>query len=130
MEENKNRKVSLFARISILINTLLFGITGILYLMRENKIIGYVLLAAGLLNIIYILFTINTKNLFFAILNFIFALVSLTVTLDYLYERHKTTMGIVWMIIALYYIITGFIIMLQIRKKPPETKKGDLGDQT
>ena len=116
MEAETKKGMSLFTKVSIALNSLLFGITGILYLIDEKNYIGITLLVAGAMNIIYSLINITTKNLFFSILNFIFAVISLVVSIDYLLNE-KTNWGILWMVITLYYLITGFILMMQARNK-------------
>ena len=120
MEENQKKGMSLFTKISIVVNTLLFGITGIIYLADGRKLIGYVLIAAGVLNVLYSLFTIKTKNYFFAILYFIFALVSLVVCLDYL-NRDISNIGTVWLVITLVYLIVGFIIFYRLKNKKQDS---------
>ncbi len=116
MEEQSKKGMSFFTKISIVLNTLLFGITGVLYLIDKKNYIGIMLLAAGAMNIIYSLITIQTKNIFFAALNFLFALVSLIVCIDYLLQKGNF-MGMVWMIITLYYLITGFVLLIQVKNK-------------
>jgi len=116
MEENQTKGMSLFTKISIAANTLLFGITGIIYLAQGNNVIGIILLAAGVTNVLYSLFTVKTKNYFFVALNFIFALVALIVCLDFL-TRNNVNTGIIWMIITLFYLIIGFVSLIQVRKK-------------
>lgn len=120
MEENQKKGMSLFTKISIVVNTLLFGITGIIYLADGRKLIGYVLIAAGVLNVLYSLFTIKTKNYFFAILYFIFALVSFVVCLDYL-NRDISNMGTIWLVITLVYLIVGFIIFYRLKNKKQDS---------
>ena len=121
MEEQSKKGLPLFTKISIVVNTLLFGITGILYLIDKNNYLGIMLLAAGAMNIIYSLVTIQTKNYFFAVLNFLFALVSVIVCIDYLLQK-VNFMGMVWMGITLYFLITGFILLIQIRNKKFKSK--------
>jgi hypothetical protein len=116
MEAPKKKGLTLFAKISIIINTLLFGITGVIFLANKSNMIGIVLLAAGLTNILYILVTINTNNYFFVILNFLYALITLIVGITVLIDK-EPFMGLVWMIITIYYLITGFTIMLNLMKK-------------
>ena len=116
MEENQKKGMSLFTKISIVVNALLFGITGIIYLADGRKLIGYVLIAAGVLNVLYSLITIKTKNYFFAILYFIFAAVSLVVCLDYL-SRDISNIGTIWMVITLVYLVVGFVILYQLKNK-------------
>ena len=121
MEENQNKSISLFTKISIAVNTLLFGITGVIYLVDGRNLIGYILLAAGVTNILYSLFTIKTKNYFIAIMYFLFATVSLLVCMDYL-SRDIVNIGIVWIVITLVYLIIGFIMFYQLKNKTQEAK--------
>jgi Ca2+/Na+ antiporter len=123
--ENVNKGgVSLFSKVSIVINSLLFGITGVIYLVTEekNNVIGFILLAAGFLNILYIVTTIQTKNLLFVILNFIFSFAALIVAIDYLLK--KNNFAIIWVIITLIYLIIGFVVLLRL-KKVKEEKTGN-----
>jgi len=97
------------------INILLFGITGAIYLINGNNVIGIILLAAGLSNILWALFSFQVRNIYFAILNFIFAAVALIVGLDYQFADNKY-MAIVWIAIMLIYLIIGFVLLLIIKK--------------
>lgn len=115
MEEQQQNKMTLFTKVSIAANTLLFGVTGIIYLAQGNTIIGSVLLAAGVLNIIYILFTVKTKNYAFVGLNFLFTLAAFIVCIDFLTKNNVNT-GILWLVVTLYYLITGFILLIRLRK--------------
>ena len=121
MEEQSKKGMSFFTKISIAINTLLFGITGILYLIDKNNYLGILLLAAGAMNILYTLVTIQTKNYFFMVLNFLFAVISLIVCMDYLLQK-VNFMGMVWIGITLYFLITGFVLLVQIRNKKHQNK--------
>ena len=118
MEENQKTTMSNFTKISIAANTLLFGITGVVYLSQGNKVIGFILLAAGLTNILYSLVTIKTKNYFFVVLNFLYAIVALVVCFDQLIGsvNRSVNMGVVWIVIALIYLVTGFILLMAVRK--------------
>ena len=116
MEEQKKQGLTLFAKISIVINTLLFGITGVIYLANKNNVIGILLLAAGFTNVLYLLITVKTTNYFFVVLNFIFAIVALVVGINFLLSD-SSEIGMVWMIITLYYVITGFIILMKVNKR-------------
>lgn len=116
MEEQSKKGLTLFTKISIAANTLLFGITGILYLIDKNNFLGILLLAAGAMNILYSIVTIQTKNYFFMILNFLFAGISLIVCLDYLLKE-ANLWGMVWIGITLYFLITGFILLVQVKNK-------------
>lgn len=119
MEEQKTTGMPVFTKIAIGINILLFGVTGIYYLASNNLVIGSILLAAGITNVVYSLITIKTNNYFFVFLNFLFAAVAFIVCLDFLLFRtqKETTLGIIWMIITMVYMTVGFIIMLRLKKK-------------
>lgn len=121
MEEQSKKGMSLFTKISIVINTLLFGITGILYLIEKSNYIGIMLLAAGAMNIFYTLVTIQTKNYFFTVLNFLFAVVSLIVCIDYLLQE-ANFIGMVWIGITIYFLITGFVLLIRVRNKIQKNK--------
>ncbi len=116
MEEQNKKGLTLFTKISIAANTLLFGITGILYLIDKNNFLGLLLLAAGAMNILYSIVTIQTKNYFFMILNFLFAGISLIICLDYLL-KNVNFWGMVWIGITLYFLITGFVLLVQVKNK-------------
>ena len=116
MESENKKTLPLITKISIGINVLLFGTMGIIYLTRGNHVIGYTLLAAGVTNILYVLFTIKTKNLVFVILNFLFAGVSLWVSFDSLTHQNTNT-GMLWGVITLVYLIIAFILLLGINKR-------------
>lgn len=103
-------------KVYIIINVLLFGITGVVYLTRGNNLIGFVLIAAGVVNILYMLINLKTNKLLGAILNFIFAAVSLIVCFDYL-THENTNFGIIWLVIGLIYLVIGFILLLKSKKK-------------
>lgn len=114
MEEDKKTGMPLFAKISIVANTLLFGITGIIYLADGRKLIGYVLIAAGVTNVLLTLFTIKVKNYFFAIMYLVFAAISLVVCLDYL-SQDISNIATVWMVITLIYLIIGFVLFYRLK---------------
>jgi len=116
MEEQNKKGLTLFTKISIAANTLLFGITGILYLIDKNNFLGLLLLAAGAMNILYSIVTIHTKNYFFMVLNFLFAGISLIICLDYLL-KNVNFWGMVWIGITLYFLITGFVLLVQVKNK-------------
>lgn len=119
MKEQTKNPLSLFTKISLGANILLFGITGVIYLIDVDmyNIIGYLLITAGLTNVIWMLFSIPTRNLPFAILNFIFSGVSVFVGLNYLFkESTNKFFAAIWFAIALFYLINGFVIMLRLKK--------------
>ncbi|MEZ5198009.1 MAG: hypothetical protein R2764_16965 [Bacteroidales bacterium] len=94
----------------------MFGITGVVYLINGNNIIGILLIAAGASNVIWLLASSQPKNLFFVVLNFLFAGVSLIVAIDLLLYYDKI-IALLFFAITLYYLISGFIMLMQIRKK-------------
>jgi uncharacterized membrane protein len=67
--------------------------------------------------------TIQTKNLLFVVMNFIFSFTSLIVAMDYMFK--KNDFAIVWVIITLIYLIIGFLVLLRLKKR--ENKKTDYG---
>ena len=119
MEETKKTGMPVFTKIAIGINILLFGITGIYHMANNNILIGSILLAAGITNVIYSLVTVKTNNYFFVALNFLFAAVAFIVCLDFLLFRvqKETTLGLIWMIITIVYLVVGFILLLRLRGK-------------
>ncbi len=127
MEEKPKAGMPVFTKIAIGINILLFGITGIYYLANNNIVIGSILLAAGITNVIYSLVTVKTDNYFFVVLNFLYAAVAFIVCLDFLLLRaqKETTLGLIWMIITMVYVVVGFILLLRLKNKKagsPEQK--------
>jgi hypothetical protein len=119
MEESKKTGMPVFTKIAIGINILLFGITGIYYLANSSIVIGSLLLAAGIINVIYSLITVRTNNYFFVFLNFLFAVVAFIVSLDFLmfHPVKETTLGVIWMIITLVYLVVGFVLLLRLKNK-------------
>lgn len=127
MEEQKKAGMPVFAKIAIGINVLLFGITGIYYLSHNSYVIGGILLAAGITNVIYSLVTIKTNNYFFVGLNFVFAVAAFIVALDFLLFRvqKEVTIGLIWMVITMVYIVVGFILLLRLRNKQGNPPAGN-----
>jgi hypothetical protein len=122
-ETTKKPGMPVFTKIAIGINILLFGITGIYYLAHNSYIIGGILVAAGITNIIYSLVTVKTNNYFFVGLNFLFAVAAFIVCLDFLLFRAQTetTLGIIWMVITMVYLVVGFILLLRLKNKKQTT---------
>ncbi|MBC8490589.1 MAG: hypothetical protein H8D45_31625 [Bacteroidetes bacterium] len=115
MDENQKKTIPLITKIFVVINILLFGITGTIFFINGENLIGYILLAAGFSNIIWALFSFRSKNLFFVILNFIFAAVALVVGINYQFADNKY-MAMMWIAIMLVYLIIGFVLLLKIKK--------------
>jgi hypothetical protein len=115
--ENPAKKgISLITKVSITVNALIFGITGVFYLIGETRsnTIGIILLVAGFLNILYLVTSARQKGILFAILNFIFAFAALVVAIDF--QLGKNQFAILWMIITLIYLVLGFLILLRAKK--------------
>ncbi len=120
MEKNTGNQLTTFTKVSIIVNTLIFGITGIVYLINGSNYIGIILLAAGFTNVVSLLLVFSKKNMFYMVLNFLYAAVSILVCVDFLFKDSKY-IAIVWLVIALYYLITGFILLMRINKGKKET---------
>lgn len=120
-KEKQKKNLPLLTKISLVFNILLFGITGIIYLIYANQnvwnnTIGIILLGAGASNVLWMLVTSQPKNMFFVILNFIFASIAIYVAIDYLIDQ-SNYIALLWFGITLYYVIFGFVMLMQIRKK-------------
>ena len=121
MEEKANKQLPVFTKVSLVINILLFGITGVIYLINGNNFLGIILLAAGLTNILWALFSFQVRNTYFAILNFVFAAVALIVSVDYQFTDKKY-LAMLWIAIMLVYLIIGFALLLLIKKNKSSKK--------
>ncbi len=124
MAQKSERKVSLYAKIAIVANILLFFSFGFRYLIIKNtgNFIGWMLLMAGITNIILLLVNFNTKNTFFMILNLVFAGLTFIVMVDF---WSNNFFRYIWLAITLYYLITGLYFMYVINK---EKKKKTLSN--
>ncbi len=119
MNTTKGNQLTTFTKVSIIINTLLFGITGVIYLINKSNIIGIVLLAAGFTNVISLLITFGKKNMFYMVLNFLYAGVSLLVCINYLFKDNNI-FSLIWLVITIYYLVTGFILLMKLKKRKEE----------
>jgi len=120
METTTGNQLTTFTRVSIIVNTLIFGVTGVIYLINKSNYIGILLLAAGFTNVVSLLLVFSKKNMFYMVLNFLYAAVSIVVCIDYLFKETKY-IALIWLVIALYYLITGFILLMKINKAKKET---------
>lgn len=116
MEGKAKKQLPVFTKVSLVINILLFGITGVIYLINGNNFLGIILLAAGLTNILWALFSFQVRNTYFAILNFVFAAVALIVSVDYQFTDKKY-LAMLWIAIMLVYLVIGFVLLLLIKKE-------------
>jgi len=114
MTQKPEKKVPLYIQVAIIANIALFGVFGVIYLLRSSNFIGTILLLAGLTNIILLLFNFGKKNTFFMVLNFILAGISFVVYYDFKSPKY---IGYIWLVIAVYYLITAFYAMYRINKE-------------
>jgi len=119
MTNNSNNQITLLTKISIVANILLFGVTGIYFLIQSRTLIGIIIVLAGLTNIYSMLVTFNRKNIVFLALNVLYSLVSIIVFLYYLLKG-SNYLAILWLAISVYYVITVSILYWRIKedKKP------------
>ena len=110
-----NRKVSRYTQVAIIANIVLFILFGVRYLIidRTGHFIGTMLIIAGIVNIILLLFNFNKKNIFFMVLNFVFAAISFIVYYDF---RNTAFFNYLWLAIALYYLVSGLYLMYKLNK--------------
>jgi hypothetical protein len=119
MTNNSNNQITLLTKISIVANILLFGVTGIYFLIQSRTLIGIIIVLAGLTNIYSMLVTFNRKNIVFLALNVLYSVVSIIVFLYYLLKG-SNYLAILWLAISVYYVITVSILYWRIKedKKP------------
>ncbi len=115
MAQKSERKVPLSIQVAIVANIILFFSFGIRYLVIKNtgNFIGWMLITTGIVNIILLLFNFKKNNNFFMVLNFVLAVVTFIVLMDFwehLYFRY------VWLVVTLYYLISGLYLMYKLNK--------------
>jgi hypothetical protein len=116
MAQKTERKVPLSIQIAIIANILLFFSFGFRYLIISNtgNFIGWMLIIAGLTNIILLLFNFNKKNRFFMVLNLVYAVITFIVLMDF---WSKGFFRYVWLLITLYYLASGLYLMYKLNKE-------------
>ena len=116
MAQNSERKVPLSIQLAIVANILLFFSFGIRYLIIKDtgNFIGWMLIVAGLTNIILLIFNFNKKNRFFMVLNFIYAAITFIVLMDF---WDSGFFRYLWLLITLYYLISGLYLMYKLNKE-------------
>jgi hypothetical protein len=119
MATKSENQITMLTKISIVVNILLFGITGIIFLYKTKYVLGLVLLAAGFFNIISMLFTFNRKNIVFLALNILFTIVSVIVFFDYLL-KNINYIALLWLAVSGYYLITVGVLWYRIFKEKKE----------
>jgi hypothetical protein len=116
MAQKTERKVPLTIQLAIVANILLFFSFGIRYLIIKDtgNFIGWMLIVAGLTNIILLIFNFNKKNKFFMVLNLVYAAITFIVLMDF---WDSGFFRYLWLIITLYYLISGLYLMYKLNKK-------------
>jgi hypothetical protein len=120
MAQKTERKVPLSIQLAIVANILLFFSFGIRYLIIKDtgNFIGWMLIIAGLTNIILLIFNFNKKNRFFMVLNFVYAAITFIVLMDF---WDTGFFRYLWLLVTLYYLITGLYLMYKLNKKKKKT---------
>ncbi len=120
MAQKSDKKVPLGIQIAVIANILLFFSFGFRYLIIENtgNFIGWMLIIAGIINILLLILNFNKKNRFFMVLNFVFAVITFIVTMDF---WNKGFFRYVWLLITIYYLISGLYLMYRLNKDKKKT---------
>jgi hypothetical protein len=120
MAQKSERKVPLSIQLAIVANILLFFSFGIRYLIIKDtgNFIGWMLIIAGLTNIILLIFNFNKKNRFFMVLNFVYAAITFIVLMDF---WDSGFFRYLWLLVTLYYLITGLYLMYKLNKEKKKT---------
>jgi hypothetical protein len=111
-----SKKISVFNKTVLVVNIFLFGTTGFIYYMDDMHIVAYVLGGVGLINLIWSLFTIPVRNIFFVILNFIYTGIAIYLAVD-LQLADSPYFAMLWFALALVYLINAFVVLLKVRSK-------------
>ena len=116
MAQKSERKVPLSIQLAIVANILLFFSFGIRYLIIKDtgNFIGWMLIIAGLTNIILLIFNFNKKNKFFMVLNLVYAAITFIVLMDF---WDSGFFRYLWLLVTLYYLITGLYLMYKLNKE-------------
>ena len=116
MAQKTGSKVPLSIQIAIVANILLFFSFGIRYLIIKDtgNFIGWMLIFAGLTNIILLIFNFNRKNRFFMVLNFVYAAITFIVLMDF---WDNQVFRYLWLIVTLYYLISAIYMLYKLNKE-------------
>ena len=116
MAQNSGKKVPLSIQVAIVANILLFFSFGLRYLIIKDtgNFIGWMLIFAGLTNIILLIFNFNRKNRFFMILNFVYAAITFIVLMDF---WDNQVFRYLWLIVTLYYLISALYMLYKLNKE-------------
>jgi uncharacterized membrane protein HdeD (DUF308 family) len=120
MAQKSERKVPLSIQVAVIANIILFFSFGIRYLLIKNtgNFIGWMLIATGVINIILLLMNFNKNNNFFMVLNFVLAVVTFIVLMDFWDHQY---FRYVWLLVTLYYLISGLYLMYKLNKEKKKT---------
>lgn len=120
MAQKSERKVPLSIQLAIVANILLFFSFGIRYLIIKDtgNFIGWMLIIAGLTNIILLIFNFNKKNKFFMVLSLVYAAITFIVLMDF---WDSGFFRYLWLLVTLYYLITGLYLMYKLNKEKKKT---------
>ena len=116
MAQNSGKKVPLSIQVAIVANILLFFSFGLRYLIIKDtgNFIGWMLIFAGLTNIILLIFNFNKKNRFFMVLNFVYAAITFIVLMDF---WDNQVFRYLWLIVTLYYLISALYMLYKLNKE-------------
>ncbi len=121
-------QISVFTKISLIANVVLFAVIGVIYLMEDRNLVAVILFTASLLNIIWALFAIPVRNLVFAILNFIYTVIAIAVGVDF-QLADSPYLAMLWFAIGLVYLIIGFVTLLKRKTKKVSSYRTEENDE-
>ncbi len=116
MDTQTHKQISLFTKISLVANVILFAVIGVIYLMEDRNLIAIILFSASLLNLIWALFAIPVRNILYAILNFVYSIMVIAIGVDS-QLADDPYFAMLWFAIGLIYIIIGFVTLLRRKGK-------------
>lgn len=114
MTSGNSKRISIFNKTVLFINIFLFGITGFIYYMDDMHVVAYVLGGIGFINLIWSLFTIPVRNIFFVILNFIYTGIAIYLAVD-LQIADSPYFAMFWFALALIYLMFAFVVLIKIK---------------
>jgi len=112
MDSQVPKQISIFTKINLVANVVLFAVIGVIYLMEDRNLIAIVLFGASLINIIWALFAIPVRNILFAILNFVYSVFAIAIGVDFQLTDNPY-FAMIWFALGLIYIIIAFVTLLK-----------------
>ncbi len=125
MSSANRKQISAFNKTILIVNIFLFGITSFIYYMDDMHIVAYALGGAGLVNIVWSLFKIPVRNIFFVILNFFFTGLSIYLAID-LQLTDSPYFAMLWFALALVYLVIAFVVLIKVKAKKPTVEKENI----